>query len=526
MKRNRMGTEPSIPARGADVGEGRRQEHGDEPHPVRRLHLFGDAGKVGELRQQEVGDRDERDDRDDRAARHTSKRHELGFVDVAPLRDGRLQLLEQPLLLPQRDPRRAAQRVHLEQAQRRAHGVGSEDGECSVDRALGADIDRERGEQLRDVAIEERVVDRDIAETEIDEPRRARLVDHDVPSPEVAVGDSVGAQDRDLFPDRAQERVVDGLTRIDLVERLTVDEVVGHEHRIGADLRDRAHPRSAHADVTGLQRRQCFVLHVAAQRPERALVTHVLQPERSEGPVEHVSRTFLGAQHLAVELRAVGAGGHVGARPAAVGLHRLQRDDRQGRGGEAGDDGGVGRVLIRTSERHQHGCAHRAAEREGEEDLGGELHRERDAKERERRDHHRAGAPPPLAHERGQDHERRGEPGQTRRRDHAAELEAGARGEVVRHVLGLPVFEPCECDADERSRRDVGDDQVAQESVPLQHDRHDEHPDADHHREHLGGTGQHALGRRVEEVQECEHVGFEAEDCVLTPARQRQHRDR
>ena len=209
------------------------------------------------------------------------QRHELRFVDATPIRDGRLQLFQQPLLLPERGSGRAAECVHLEQAQRRAHRVGPEHLECRVDGAGGAHTEGERGEQLRDVGVEQRVVNGDVTEAEVNEPGRARGSTTTFAAIQIAVGDAMGVQDRELPPDRVEQRVVDRVAVVDLVKRVTVDQVVGDQHRIGADFGECTHARGAHAHVTRLERCQGLMLDVAPQRPERTLVADVLQAQRA-----------------------------------------------------------------------------------------------------------------------------------------------------------------------------------------------------------------------------------------------------
>ena len=132
---------------------------------------------------------------------------------------------------------------------------------------------------------------------------------------QVAVRDAVRAEDADLLPHRAQERVVDGVG-VEGLERLAVDVVVRDEHRIGAHLGDGAQSGRAHADVARLQRHQCLVLHRPAQRDERALVADVLQPEPPVEAEQEIGRALGGAADLDQELRAVVEGGEEDARPA------------------------------------------------------------------------------------------------------------------------------------------------------------------------------------------------------------------
>ena len=68
---------------------------------------------------------------------------------------------------------------------------------------------------------------------------------------QIAVGDPVRAQARDLLPQRGQERVVD-LGGVERIEPAPVDVVEREQHRVGADVRDGAHARGPHADVARL----------------------------------------------------------------------------------------------------------------------------------------------------------------------------------------------------------------------------------------------------------------------------------
>ena len=129
--------------------------------------------------------------------------------------------------------------------------------------------------------------------------------------------DAVGAEDVDLLPHRAQERVVDR-GAVEGLERLAVDVVERDEHGIGTHFGEGAQSRSAHADVARLQRDQRLVFHRTAQRDERSLVADVLQPEVSVEAEQQIRRPFGGAADLHEQRRTVVDGGEEVARAAPV----------------------------------------------------------------------------------------------------------------------------------------------------------------------------------------------------------------
>ena len=96
----------------------------------------------------------------------------------------------------------------------------------------------ERGKQLRDVLRESVVVDGQLAEPEVDHPRRAVAVDEQIGAPQVAVRDALTPQQRNLFPDAAQQLVAPRLRNP--IERGAFDRLVRKEQPVGLDGRRRS----------------------------------------------------------------------------------------------------------------------------------------------------------------------------------------------------------------------------------------------------------------------------------------------
>ena len=161
-------------------------------------------------------------------------------------------------------PRRRAERIGLQEAQRRPHRVLPEYPERGVDRALGPDVQRGGGEELSDVRVEECAPRRDLAEPEVGEPRVAGGIDEDGGEGHAAVRDAVLSERGDEAPHLPQEVVGDVVVG-EGGEGPAVDRVERDQHRIRAHFGDRAHARRPDADVTGLERHQRLVLDGAPE---------------------------------------------------------------------------------------------------------------------------------------------------------------------------------------------------------------------------------------------------------------------
>ena len=106
------------------------------------------------------------------------------------------------------------------------------------DGALRADVQAGRGEQLGDVGGQQQIGGDHLAEPEVDEPHLTTVVEEDVRQPEVAMGEPVPPQLTDEAPDRG-EHVIGHLARIDPVERLAVDRLVGEDVSVRLGRRPR-----------------------------------------------------------------------------------------------------------------------------------------------------------------------------------------------------------------------------------------------------------------------------------------------
>ncbi len=151
-------------------------------------------------------------------------------------------------------------------------------------------------------------------EAEVDHPRPAVGADEDVGPPQVAVGDAVLLERGDLLPRRPHE-LVGHLVVGERVQRSTVDGVVGEQHRVGADVDHRPHPRRADAHVPGVQRDEGLVLDRAPQVRERPLVAHVAEAQEPPQPEEQVRGPLVRAEHLHEQRTAVDGAGQVRGAP-------------------------------------------------------------------------------------------------------------------------------------------------------------------------------------------------------------------
>ena len=259
----------------------------------------------------------------------------------------------------------------LEAREGGADRVGADGLDRCCDGPLGSCGDGKRGEELRCVGIEDVVVDRDLGEAEVDQPRFAIRLDEHVGPSEIAMGNPMRPQDRHLLPDSPHQLVGD-LVTLEPVERHAVDHLVGEQHRVGADIDDAAQPWRPNRFIAGHQRHQGFVLDGSPQRREGAIVADVFQSEEPVHPEQQVGRALLGAEHLDEQPGAVGEGREVGRRAACIDLGRVHLLDRQSGVGECCTDRGQRRPSIRTTEREQDRGATRCAERECDEHVRGE----------------------------------------------------------------------------------------------------------------------------------------------------------
>ena len=307
------------------------------------------------------------------------------------------------------------------------------------------------------------------------------VVDDDVRAAQVAVRDPVRAQDRDLLPQRAEERVVD-VVAVDGVERScpsTWSNASSIESVPTSAMARQA--RRAHADVARLQRHERLVLDRAPQRDERPLVADVLQPEVPVDAEQEVGRALVGAAHLDQEPRAVVEGGEEDAR-ARVRRARAAPSvgDREPGGPRLAAIAAIVGCWSGRPNASSMAAPTAAPDGEGEEHLGRELDREHDAQRHERGEHDRARPVATGTHERAEDHERRGERRRCRSAVNVAvEVDARALGELVGDLLRL---RPGRATRRRRSTSApatmLATIEVAEQPVAPQHERHDEHADA------------------------------------------------
>ena len=186
--------------RGADVGQRREQHDERNPAPLGGTDLAEDARQVGQLRQEEVGDRHEHRGGEDALPADPLERDVARLADFALSRDGVLQLLEEARTLLEFGSGRVAERVGLQPCERVPDRLRTECLDSTRHGTVGPDREGEGGEELRDVTVDLVVARGDLAEREAGEPRLAVAVDENVGAPQVAMSDAVLSQARRPAP--------------------------------------------------------------------------------------------------------------------------------------------------------------------------------------------------------------------------------------------------------------------------------------------------------------------------------------
>ena len=262
------------------------------------------------------------------------------------------------------------------------------------------------------------------------------------------------------------------------------------------------------------------------QRGERPFVAEVLEAEVPVHPYQQVGTALRGADHLHDHPVARREPSDIVLRGTVVDRTRVERGGFEAPDGERGRDRPGRRMLIGSSEGQEQRRAGRRAEREREERLGRELEREQQLEERERGDH-----PDPARRQRWFTNGARmtndaARPASVDGLRTASRFTPARARQLVDDLFGVAPPEPPDRARDERRREDVAEQQVAEEPVPLQHQRHDEHAEPDEPGQQLGQVGEHTLGGRIEEVEQADDVGLEPQDRVLGPPGQEEQADR
>ena len=131
-------------------------------------------------------------------------------------------------------------------------------------RSLRPGDDAERRQHLGQVGVEQRVVDGELGEAEVDHPRGTVTGHEHVGPAEVTVGDAAVPEEGDLAEHRPHQVVRDRVG-IHPVEGRAIEGVVREQHRVEADAHDPAHARGPDADITGDERDERLVFDRAAQ---------------------------------------------------------------------------------------------------------------------------------------------------------------------------------------------------------------------------------------------------------------------
>ena len=205
----RSGTEPSTANVAPMYVTSDMSSTGTNHNQFGFLDLVDDAGEVAELRQQEVHDQDEHHQREDGPPVEAGQRGELRLVDVAALGHRVLQLLQQSLVVLQRG--RVVPLSALSCSTWSDDRTGSTPSTAIAEStaASAPTLSVSAASSWATSASRRASGDRHLAEPEVDQPRHAGLVDHDVWR-----GGDRGARcderaGRRAVPDRVEQCVVD-----------------------------------------------------------------------------------------------------------------------------------------------------------------------------------------------------------------------------------------------------------------------------------------------------------------------------
>ena len=270
---------------------------------------------------------------------------------------------------------RAAQPGQLELIECGHQRLGADGGQTCGDGPVGADLRGRRGEQLGEVGGQQLIGRRQLAEPEVDDPGVAVVGQEDVGEPQVAMGDAVGAHQRQLRP-HAGHHLVGHLRGLDAVQGTTRDGLVREHEAVGLRGGECREPRRADADVAGRQRDERFVLDGPAQRGERLLVTEIARLEAAVDAEHQVGAALVVAERLDEQRGPVAAGREVRAwsrehrgspAPTAPGARRprpaRRRSTRRSGGGRGRRPGRWRRRPPSTPRARPRSCRTRSARR-------------------------------------------------------------------------------------------------------------------------------------------------------------------
>ncbi len=196
-----------------------------------------------------------------------------------------------------RDGRRRPQRPRLQPFDGPRHGLAIDARQRRRDRPLRAHVGARRAHEFDHIVRQQEVGGGHLAEAEVDDPHLAVVGDEHVGEPQVAVRDAVASEVGDRRPDRC-EHLIGDLLRVELVERLAVDGVVGGHERVRLGRRHGAQARRADLEVACGQGEQRFVFDRPSQRGERPLVAEVPPLQAPVDAEQEVGAAFVASEHL------------------------------------------------------------------------------------------------------------------------------------------------------------------------------------------------------------------------------------
>ncbi len=228
----------------------------------------------------------------------------------------------------QRRARGAGQRDRLEHRQTVGDRVGAENLHGRGDRALRADPQPERGQQLRDVHAQHQVAGRDLPAAQIGQDDRAGAVDQDGVARQSAVRDPARLQGTHLLPGVVHQSVGDPGV-VQRVQGAAAGVLVDQHHGVGTQLGGGDQLRRVGSGRDGRIGQQGLLLQRLAQRLQTAPGGDAAQRQPPPGPVEEPLGLLLPVDDRDVERRAVLQGDEV--TPAAVAVLRAVREILAGR---------------------------------------------------------------------------------------------------------------------------------------------------------------------------------------------------
>ncbi|SCD88350.1 hypothetical protein GA0115246_107502 [Streptomyces sp. SolWspMP-sol7th] len=258
----------------------------------------------------------------------------------------------------------------LEQRQRVGDLVGAEHVDGGGDRALGADAQAERGEELADVHPEHEVAGRDLPAAQVGEDHGPLAVHEDRVAREPAVRDAPRLERPHLPPRVAHERVGDRVVR-QRVETAAPGVLVDEHDGVGAQLGGRDEAWRVGPGRDRRVREQRLLFEGLAQCLEAAARRDGTEGQAAPGAVVEAVRLLLAVDDGHVERRAVLQPDEV--LPPALGLLGVLggargRDGAEADVAEPGEQGAPGGAHVGRADRVERPVRDGPADEHGQHD--------------------------------------------------------------------------------------------------------------------------------------------------------------